>query len=209
MSPWVVRNATTFERPVLVSTNLGITLVYANCDSTYYGVIRGYWDFRCVGTVDEGDQSLDEVVLRDRGLDYVQDHLSAVPRVVATRILRQWNLYKPGQTVELDQLIEDREENLNKVAMAQYFVLGSLAVVGAVLVVRRRGWLGAWPFLSVFVIVTITASLTYGTTRFRTPSEVAIVILAAVAIDAGVAVGERRWSRRQPRSSLPSDTAGA
>lgn len=205
MAPWVVRNALTFERPVLVSTNLGITLVYANCDSTYYGDTRGYWDFRCVNTVDEGDQSLDEIVLRRQGLDYVKDHLSDVPRVVATRILRQWYLYKPGQTVELDQLIEDREENLNKVAMAQYYAFGALAIVGAALVVRRRGWLGAWPFLSVFVIVTITAALTYGTTRFRTPAEVAIVVLAAVALDAGVSAIERR--RHQPTMATPPTAA--
>jgi hypothetical protein len=196
MAPWVVRNATTFERPVLVSSNLGITLVFANCDSTYYGVIRGYWDFRCVGDVDEGDQSLDEAVLRDRGLEYIKDNLSAVPRVVATRVLRQWNLYKPGQTVELDQLIEDREENLNRVALAQYYVLGALAVVGAVVLVRRRGWLGAWPLLSVFVIVTLTAAVTYGTTRFRTPAEVSIVLLAAIAIDTGAVALRRRLAGR-------------
>jgi hypothetical protein len=35
-----------------------------------------------------------------------------------------------------------------------------------------------------FVLVTLTAALAYGATRFRMPAEVALVVLAAVGADA-------------------------
>jgi hypothetical protein len=39
------------------------------------------------------------------------------------------------------------------------------------------------------VIVTVTAAITFGTTRYRAPLEAALVVLTAVALDAGL----RRW----------------
>ena len=61
----------------------------------------------------------------------------------------------------------------------------------AVLQWRRRGALlvvGLWA-----VLATITAATAFGSTRYRTAAEVSVVVLAAVAIDAGV----RLW-RREP-----------
>jgi hypothetical protein len=72
----------------------------------------------------------------------------------------------------------------------------ALAIGGAVVLFRRKVWL--WPLLSMFVIVTITAATSYGTTRFRTPAEVAIVVLAGIAIDAGL----NRWRRRASDDSV-------
>jgi 4-amino-4-deoxy-L-arabinose transferase-like glycosyltransferase len=49
ISPWVIRNVTTFNHPVTMSTGAGITLANTNCDDTYYGGGLGYWSFRCIG----------------------------------------------------------------------------------------------------------------------------------------------------------------
>jgi hypothetical protein len=58
---------------------------------------------------------------------------------------------------------------------------------------RRRGLprlhLLAWP-----AIVTAVAALTMGTTRYRVPAEVALVLLAAVALEAILDLSRR--SRR-------------
>ncbi|CAB4624404.1 unannotated protein [freshwater metagenome] len=189
-APWVIRNLTTFEKPVTLSTGVGITLTYANCEQSYYGNLVGYWYFPCITPApDEPDQSLDEVILRKRGLDYMAAHKSRIPVVVMARVGRQWGLYRPLQHVELDNF-DDRPPALSRIGLAQYYAFMAMAIGGAVVLYRRKVWL--WPLLSMFVIVTITAATSYGTTRFRTPAEVAIVVLAGIAIDAGL----NRWWRR-------------
>ena len=62
-----------------------------------------------------------------------------------------------------------------------YYPLVVAAVAGAVVLIRRRTPL--WPLAATFVMVTITAMVLYGLTRFRVPAEVAIVVLAAVLVD--------------------------
>ena len=62
-----------------------------------------------------------------------------------------------------------------------WVVIVIAAVAGAV-VLRGRGRT-VWPLLATVVTVTITAALFYGQVRFRIPAEVALVVLAAVAVD--------------------------
>ncbi|MBJ7307681.1 MAG: glycosyltransferase family 39 protein [Acidimicrobiia bacterium] len=197
MAPWVIRNLTTFEKPVTLSTGVGITLTYTNCDATYYGDLLGYWNFPCIAPVpNEADQSLDEALLRKRGIDYITSHKSRIPVVVMARVGRQWGLYRPMQHVEKD-VYDDRPAALSRIGLAQYYAFMALATGGAVVLYRRKVWL--WPLLSMFVIVTITAATSYGTTRFRTPAEVSTVVLAGIAIDVIV----NRWRRRTAVGPAP------
>lgn len=201
ISPWVIRNLLTFERPVTLSTGLGITLTYANCDATYSGEFLGSWSFPCIKPApDEADQSLDEVILRKRGLDYIRANLDQVPKVVAARVGRQWNVFRPSQQLHLD-VWDDRPLWVNRIALAQYAVLMPLAAVGAVVLNRRR--IRLWPMLSLYVIITFAAAISYGATRFRTPAEVATVVLAAVALDRAIQwILERRASARPTADTL-------
>ena len=43
IAPWTVLNLTRFQEPVLLSNNDGVTLLGANCRSTYEGAITGGW----------------------------------------------------------------------------------------------------------------------------------------------------------------------
>jgi hypothetical protein len=63
-----------------------------------------------------------------------------------------------------------------------YYALLPAAIFGAVVLRRRRVTL--LPLVALCVTVSIGAALTYGFTRFRAAAEVAIVLLAAVAVDA-------------------------
>ncbi len=67
------------------------------------------------------------------------------------------------------------------------------AAIGGVIVLRRRR-VTLVPLLGVIGAVALTVGAVYGTTRFRAPAEVPIVLLAAVAFDEaiGLAVGRRR-----------------
>ena len=66
------------------------------------------------------------------------------------------------------------------------------------------------PLVAQFVIVTVTAAAIYGLIRFRTPAEVSLVVLAAVAVDHWWATAEpstdgrdRSRSRRRPSIAGP------
>lgn len=96
VAPWVVRNLTTFDRPELLSENLDSVLAGANCPSTYYGTGLGSWDFACnAANLPAGDESVQGAELRRRGLSYVHHHTSRVPVVVAARLGRVLELYRP------------------------------------------------------------------------------------------------------------------
>jgi asparagine N-glycosylation enzyme membrane subunit Stt3 len=60
--------------------------------------------------------------------------------------------------------------------------MAPFAVAGAWLLRRRRQPLAI--LLVPLAMVTLTALLTYGSTRFRFAAEPSIVVLAAVAVDA-------------------------
>jgi len=70
-----------------------------------------------------------------------------------------------------------------------HHVLMPLAIVGLVLL-RRRGE-PILPMLALAAMVTITGVIFYDALRFRVPADVAIVVCAAVAVDAS-------WSRLRP-----------
>src|SRR4051812_2356552 len=46
--PWTVRNWIAFDRPVLISTNDGVTLAGANCATTYHGRDLGSFTTSCI-----------------------------------------------------------------------------------------------------------------------------------------------------------------
>ena len=73
-----------------------------------------------------------------------------------------------------------------------YWALIPAAIFGVVVLRRRRVRL--LPLLALAASVTIGTAVTYGFTRFRAAAEVAIVLLAAVAVDA---VLRRRARQRQ------------
>ena len=63
----------------------------------------------------------------------------------------------------------------------------ALSVPGLVLL-RRRG-ATVLPFVGLAATVTISSLYAYGGNRFRTPLDVAVLVLAAVALEAAL----RRW----------------
>ncbi|MGH9027055.1 MAG: hypothetical protein ACRDWD_13200, partial [Acidimicrobiia bacterium] len=186
--PWVIRNMTAFERPVVLSTGFDITLANTNCDDTYYGDQLGWWSLPCadLNRTKFEDSSESAHKLRERGLDYIRDHKSRVPVVLAARAGRMWEMYRPFQKTYFD-VIEGRELWAARTALWQYYVLMPFAIGGVVVLWRRRVTLV--PLLALPVIGTVAGMLAFGNTRYRIPAEIAIVTLAAVAIDAIL----RRW----------------
>jgi hypothetical protein len=192
ISPWFIRNLATFDKTVFLTSEPGQTLAATNCDEAYYGPKVGWWEGLCIvnsGTYPKGDPSERNAVWQDRAFDYISDHKGRVPVVMAARFGRMWGVFDPGtpwgdtgegQTLALD-IFEGRPENAARTALAQFYVLVALAIGGA-FILRRRGTT-LWPILGLPIVASITVILTFGSARYRAVAEIAIAILAAVALE--------------------------
>jgi 4-amino-4-deoxy-L-arabinose transferase-like glycosyltransferase len=189
LAPWLARCWIVFDRPVLISTNVGGLLAGANCDTTYHGALIGQWDFGCIPPPVHANEALEAERLRDRGLSYARHHAGRVPVVEAARLGRSFELYRPREQARQEAFFEGRNLRVEQAGVACYYVLALLAAYGVV-VLRRRD--GPWAVLLAPVALVILVTLiSYGFTRLRVAAEPAIVVLAAVALDA---LAARRWS---------------
>ena len=209
--PWTIRNAVRLHAFVPISNNIGTAVDGANCDLTYSGSQIGLWRETfsqfgdsarrrsqaqaCFEGFDIGRRDFEEADVANKhrgdGITYARDHLARAPLVVGVRELRTWGLYAPRQQIDFESL-EGRPKQWQAVGTVMYWVLLPLAVVGVVLLLRRRA--RVWPLLSTAVVVVLTTALTYGQQRFRIADEPSLVVLAAVSVVA--VVGHRR--RRPP-----------
>lgn len=204
IAPWAIYNLTRFEEPTLLSVGSGFTLVLGSCDQTYDldSQVAGLWTFACDpdgGIPGEWDQSVVERQARSRGLHYIRGHLDEYPRMVGIRFLRALDAYSPSGNVAYNSLLEDRDPWLRWTGTIQYFVMLPFAAWGMVVLHRRR--VSLWPVLSTLVALFLTMLLSFGLTRFRTPWDVAVVLLAGIAVDALLPGG--RYTPRPPESMTP------
>ena len=194
VSPWVILNLTRFEHPVTLSSNLDATMAAAQCDPVYSGKLIGFWSFGCALALKPppGDASVKAIYYRHQVVTYIDHHASQVPLVVLAREGRTWAVFSPIQQVTLDEG-EGEERWLARTGLGMYYVLAG-ASVGGVIVLRRRR-VTVVPPLGVIVAVAVTVGVVYGTTRFRTPAEVSLVLLASVAFGETIRLLQERRSR--------------
>ena len=204
-APWSVWNLIRFEEPVLVTSTTGAVLSASACDETFYGNNLGTYA-NCYNDVvidDSLDESERDVVVRELATDYIRSNVDRLPVVVAARVGRMWELYRPMDNNVQDWLIEGRGRRSSTIGRAMYFALLPLAVAGVV-VAARRDW-PISPLLGPAVVVTLTAATTFGNTRYRAPVEVCIVIAAAVALDVlADLVVSSRGARRSRSDRAPA-----
>jgi 4-amino-4-deoxy-L-arabinose transferase-like glycosyltransferase len=182
LAPWTIRNLTTFDKPVPISTNEGNLIAGANCDSTYHGRDIGSWDYRCVKPGPPEDESATGARLRSDGLDYAKDHAGRIPLVLVARLGRTFELFQP---IRQAQQAEGRAEGLEIAGAVFFFLLVPPAAYGAILL-RRRGK-ALTPLLALFAVPIAATIAGYGVPRFRHPADVALIVLAAVAVGSSVA----------------------
>jgi hypothetical protein len=185
--PWAAYNTARFDKPVLLGTELGVTVAVTNCQYTYSGKYLGFQSQKCAnvahatGRITGRDNSTRDNQYFDVGVDYARDHLSRLPAVIAAREGRLWSVFRVGHQMRMDAL-RLTSPRVIKAGFFSYWALLPAAVLGG-LALRRRGVV-LLPLLAVMASVSIGAAITYGSTRFRASAEVAIVLLAAVGLDA-------------------------
>jgi len=178
--PWLSYNLTRFDKPVYLSNGDGSVLAGANCDQTYSGPLLGYWYGWCTRTP-PGDASVVAAARREKGLDYMRDHLGRLPVVIAARVGRIWGVYQPFQIADFSEG-EGRPRWASLAGWAMFWPLAALAFWGAV-VMRRRS-IPLLPLIAPVVIATLIAAAFYGLPRFRVPAEISLVVLGGAGADA-------------------------
>jgi hypothetical protein len=180
-----------------LSTNSDEVLVYANNPYAYGtedgGRFLGFWFYPWQDQLREqfggeppGDASQRAKFWGDQGRTYARDHADRLPVVLAARLGRAWNLYAPFQNAAFDK-IDGKSERVSVAGVWAWWTALALSVPGLVLL-RRRG-ATVLPFVGLAATVTISSLYAYGGNRFRTPLDVAVLVLAAVALEAAL----RRW----------------
>jgi 4-amino-4-deoxy-L-arabinose transferase-like glycosyltransferase len=192
IGPWVAYNQTRhFAHRVFIVSGSGIAMSYGNCDQTYSGQFLGYWFWDCgVSRVPNNtDETVQDAQGRKQALHYMRTHLREQPKVIAARVGRLFQVYRPRQSIVLDRYFERRGLWPSRLALWMYYPVTILAIAGAVVLWRRR--LPIVTFVGVTITAIVAAASTFGVTRYRAAFDAAAVVLAGVAIDAGL-----RWWRR-------------
>jgi len=229
IGPWVVRNLTTWDEPVLLTNGTGFVIEISNCDATYSGRFLGYWSPECerpdswpvMPEITEGmtQEEIDaawqaarvesarqepvvEHMKREVGLQYMADHTSELPKVVAARIGRMWELWRPAQSVEFNDFFERRGYWSSVAAILMYYVLLALSVYALVLLRRRR--VTIIPFLGIALTVMAAAASSFGITRYRVGADVGLCVLGGIAL---AALWDRRRSGEGPVADPDPETA--
>jgi 4-amino-4-deoxy-L-arabinose transferase-like glycosyltransferase len=242
--PWTLYNASRFERPVLMSTGFGQTLLAGSCDQVFTGPMAGLWTPECLFDVSDAerakatservtfrmayrskgwqaisagaahpnavppppkldgpkptkaqyrDQSVENGVYVDATLDYLKHHKSQLPKVVFIREARTLELWKPNQEVQLAVLEGRGSTRLVTWTQRAFWVMCILGIAGAVLWRKRKIIL--YPLYTQMVMVAVVVGMTFGSTRYRAPAELCLVLLAATAIDVCIGWAWRRFGR--------------
>ncbi len=217
--PWLARNLTSFTHPATISSGSGFVIEISNCDQTFglgpeeaADEYLGYWspacdrsDQRVHGTAalpwPAGDETVVDAWKRQIGLDYVRSHPRRLPLVLAARVGRIWDVWRPGQSIRLNRFFEGRDAatplgpvtvEWQAVAMGQYYVLLLLGAAG--LVALRRRHITIAPYVAVAASATLTAAISFGITRYRVGADVALCVLAGVGV---ASLLDRRARRRE------------
>lgn len=186
IGPWVLFNLSRFEEPTLLSTSTGTFLHLGNCDETYYDPNQIGFPHPCdVATGQPDLEILDEserdAVLRERAIDYIGDNLGRAPLVAVVRAGRTFGLWQPGRQVETDWRFENRGRASSAAGMLAYYAALPFAVAGGVVLWRRRVALS--PLVGMVALSVVAVMGVHALTRIRVSADIAIVVLAAVAIE--------------------------
>ena len=201
MSPWLIYNNLRFEKPVTLTAGPGTVMMAGACDEAWSGESIGYWA-RCFEArglpelleeelpgawriTDDPervvyDESVRDEFNRDKAIEYYLDNWIRYPKVALARIGRSLELYRVGHTLRMQYGVEGRWEEPSTVGLGVYYALVPFAILGGLLL-RRRG-IRLTPLLAMWLMVMATSATTFGLTRYRVPIDIAMMVMAAVAI---------------------------
>jgi Gpi18-like mannosyltransferase len=196
ITPWIARNHDVFGE-LIYTTNEATTLAGANCHESYYGDSIGGFTISCLTEL-PADMNPADIVSerREAAFRYARAHEGRAFVVAGLRVLRLWGFYG----IDVQTEIEGRSDVVQLAGVVFFYPLLALGIAGAVVLFRRRQRRELAVLLAPIVASTITAALTYGLPRVRHISDLALLVLAGVALTAGA----RARSPESAPASQPS-----
>jgi 4-amino-4-deoxy-L-arabinose transferase-like glycosyltransferase len=207
--PWTIRNASTFHQFIPISTQPG----YATA-GTYNPIAARETRFPALwfpptlfaARILARHPHLNEAQLSSRldtqAMHYAEDHPGYVAKVGWWTSLRLLNLTGP----HFERWAAPYESYPSWLAVASvyaFWALWLLALAGAFTAAARRAPLALWGFPLVIFLSTV---LLEGSTRYRSPADPFLVLLAALAL---LAVPLTKTARRDPVLERYQRDAGA
>ena len=208
VAPWAVRNTRLHGELVLISTNSGSNLHQGNnaCVADY--LARG-WDAQWVTCIELAPPELSETEAdrwhREQALTYLREHPGEWPRLFWTKLWVLWSpLIMPYDLPPDPYLVDDAVLQFHtpafeaaRVVHALYFTpLLILGIAGLFLGWRDRREIA--PLGAVFVAITVAYLVFHPSTRYRSPADPFLFILAAYSVTrlwARIMAGRtRRWT---------------
>jgi hypothetical protein len=185
IAPWTIYNLGRFEEPVILSTNVGSTLLAGNCPpGTYGGERMGFFD-NCLSELAVGTRDLDrsqsDVKARDAAFNHMRDNLDRLPATVLARYGRTLGVFRPSQTVSFAASWFGSATWPVWAWVASFWLLLPLAGYGSVLLRRSRTF--QWPLVAPLVITLLVVTIAYGEPRYHTPADLGLLVLAAVGLE--------------------------
>jgi 4-amino-4-deoxy-L-arabinose transferase-like glycosyltransferase len=205
IGPWALYNLGRFEEPVLLSTNLGPTLIDGNCPSTYGGDLLGTYDPECsdeVGLRPGLDRSEQDLELRKAAFHNMRDNIDRLPPTVLARYGRTLGAFRPEQTIGRVATWLRSDEWPIWAWVASFWVIVVLAGYGSLTLRRSRRL--QWPLVAPVAIAFLVVTVASGDPRYHTPADVGLLVLAAVALDRVAP----HWPTGAPHLSRSPDIAG-
>jgi hypothetical protein len=183
IAPWTIHNLGRFEEPVVLSTNLGSTLLGGNCASTYGGELLGAFDRECNAEVRTPalDRSQRDLELRRAAFANMRDNVDRLPATVLARHGRTLGAFRPVQTVEREASWLGSATWPVWAWVGSFWIVAPLALYGSVLLRRER--IFEWPLLAPAVVTVLVVTVAAGFLRYHIPGDLGLVVLAAVALE--------------------------
>jgi 4-amino-4-deoxy-L-arabinose transferase-like glycosyltransferase len=202
VAPWIGYNLSRFDRPVFISSGLGVTLASANCDTTYYGTFEGYWSAYCALQAPRSsnvDESVNAAHEESYALKYIRSHEDRLLPVGLARVGRGFGFFRPFQQIRLDTFVETRPYHWALLGLWMYYALLAGSLAGTVILRRRR--IPVFPLWAIGLDALFVFLVSFGNTRYRATFEVSLVLLSAVTLDWLWSAWSTRRSRGRRQTS--------
>jgi hypothetical protein len=186
IAPWTIYNLGRFEKPVLLSTNSGTTLLSGNCPpETYSGELIGFHENRCLRELilrmGPRDRSEGDIAARNAAFDNIIDNLDRMPATVLARYGRTLGVFRPSQTVDYAAGWFGSATWPVWAWAASFWLLLPLAGYGYIVLRQARAF--RWPLVAPLVVTLLVVTFAYGELRYHSPSDLGLVVLAAVGLE--------------------------
>lgn len=154
------------------------------------------------------DEPLTAEAITPPTLDYINDHRSELPGVMAARLGRVVGLYNPSDTMTADAGLEGRGWLPSRAGFWFLWALTPLGVLGAVALRQSKRPLA--PLVGPIANVALVVAVTFGLARYRLVADLSLAVLASAGI-AWLAqwAAARRTGRSGSPGVSPPETSGA